>query len=165
MKQKKKQKKRETVGKASYDMQLKEQCSRDPIEIQRELNKNYLDELVKCVEDAKKEHHGDLFIVVITKKEPLMENVIRSYFSSRISCPTPQYDEAVYHYHRAEENIEFLWTVPDKGTCWHLRDHCLEVVPAEKELLNNVLSFFDGSLMRRCKKINGEAPDSPKIIT
>ena len=157
-------KNKETVGKVSRDMQLRTPDSIDPVEIERELHKEYEKNVFECVNNSKKDFPGDFFVIVTLKKEPLMKNVLRNYFHGRSTCPTPDYDQTVYHYHKPDDKLEFLWIVPDKGTCCLLRDHCLEVAEEEKELLGFVLSFYDGSLMRICKSLNGEAAKTPLII-
>jgi len=54
------------------------------------------------------------YVCVITKKERLMDNVLRNYFLARSTCPTPQYDQTVYKYHRDSGAIQFLWVLPSK---------------------------------------------------
>lgn len=147
---------RDTVGKASYDLLQKSPDSRDPIELEREMHKEYEDHVFQAVSRGKQDFIGDFYIVVITKKERLMQNVLRNLFTARQSCPTPDYDQAVYKFHRTDEMIEFLWVIPSKDTCEHLRDHALEVVPSEHALRDFVLSFYDGSLLTKAKQLNGE---------
>lgn len=158
-------KKRETIGKISRDMQLKQPDSVDPIEIERVLHQEYEKNIFECVDKHKKEFIGSFFIVVDTKKEPLMHNVLRNYFIGRVTCPTPNYDQTVYRYDRSIDKLDFLWVIPDRGTCFYLKDHALEVVAEEKDLLDFVLSFDEGDLLRACKKFNGETPDSTLIIS
>lgn len=152
--------KRETVGKVATDLQAKIQESRDPIEIERVLHKDYEYEVTTCVENAKKEHEGSFFVVVITKKEPLLENVLRHYYFARVSCPTPDYDQAVYSYNRKEDKLEFVWVIPSKHTCLTFVENKESIVPEEWGLLQNILKFRDGSLFVLAKKLNGEQTDS-----
>jgi len=157
--------KKETIGKISRDLQLKTPDSTDPIEIERELHQDYEKNVFECVNRSKKDFMGSFYVVVDTKKEPLMHNVLRKYFLGRSTCPTPNYDQTVYRYDRGLDKLDFLWVIPDRGTSFYLRDHALEVVAEEKDLLNFVLSFDDGELLRICKKLNGESIDSPLIIS
>jgi len=94
-----------------------------------------------------------------------MPNVFRNYFAGRRSCPTPNYDQSVYRYDRKNSQIQYLWTVPSRDACHYLKDNALEVVPAEHELLNYVLKFDAGILLRLCKKFNKEEENSTKIIS
>lgn len=109
-----------------------------------------------AVEAGKKKHDGDFFVVVLTKKERLMRNVLRFYYFSRQTCPSPEWDQTVYHYHIGSDHIEYLWTVPSKDTCQYLKDFALELPPDEHELLRYVFDFDDGTLLNKAKQLNGE---------
>lgn len=155
--------KRETVGKIASDLLQKEPDSLSPIENMREQLTEYEKNLFECVERYKNHFPLNFFIVVITKKEPLMPNVLRNYFYARMTCPTPDYDQTVYHYKHKEESLTFLWVIPSRDTCHLLKDNALEVHPDEKELLGFVIKFSDGSLYKFAKKLNGEDEDSPLL--
>lgn len=157
-------KKKETVGKIARDLMEKKPESRDPIEIQKAMQEEYLKELINCVEAHKNVFPSDFFIVVITKNEKLMPNVFRNYFYARQSCPTPDYDQSVFVYKRADDAIEYIWTIPSKDACHHLKDNALLVVPEERPLLKFVLEFADGTLYKLCKKLNNEEEQSPLIV-
>lgn len=152
--------KRETVGKIASNLLSKAPDSRDPIEIEREIHREYEFEVFKCVEEAKKTHEDSFYVIVITKKEPLMENVIRHYYFARTSCPTPDYDQTVYRYDHIKNVLEFLWVVPSKDTCLLFIENKEKIVPQEWGLLQNILKFKDGTLFKLCKKLNGEQQDS-----
>ena len=154
--EKKERKKRPTVGAVSRDLILKESPATDPVEQMYENLTDYDQNIHSCVDRCKKDFVGDFFIVIVTKKEPLMPNVLRSYFMGRHSCPTPDYDQTVYRFKRIEDELEFLWVVPSKNTCLFLIDHRLEVPIEQHQLLKFVLDFQDGSLMKLAQKINGE---------
>ena len=85
-----------------------------------------------------------------------MHNVIRNYFFHRSTCPTPEWDQVVYYYKRADDALNFLWVIPSKDTCELLRENALMVAPDERDLLNFVLNFYDGTLERIAQKLNGE---------
>ncbi len=147
---------RETVGKVSYDLSLKEPETRSPIEQMRESLTDYEKNLQECVDRGKKALIGDFFVEVITKKEPLMPNVIRNYFSFRNSCATPNYDQVIYKYTAKNDQIEFLWVIPSRGICHMLLENRLQVPPEEYGLLEFVLQFESGELFKKCKTLNGE---------
>lgn len=148
--------KRETVGKISSDLLTKDYGKISVIEQQREMQKEYIDNLIKCVEDNKKQFHGNFFVVVETKTEPLMPNVMRNYFFARWTCPTPTYDQSVFRYNKQDERIEYLWTLPSKDACYHIKDNAAIIDKSEQELKYFVLSLFDESLLRKSKELNGE---------
>lgn len=155
---------KQTVGAVSLDLMQKEAPSRDPIEIQREMQKDYLKELIMCVETHKTKIDGDFFISVITKNERLMPNVFRNYFFATKSCPTPTYDQSIFRWNHRSEDIEYVWTVPSKDTCIHFRENVMMVVPEERQLLQFVLDFYDDTLLKIAKKFNNEEEKSPLLI-
>ena len=156
--------KRETVGKISSELLGKSPDSVDPIEIERAMHGDYSKNMFDCWSAGRSSFHGDFFIVVITKREPLMPNVLRNYFFSRVSCPTPDYDQTVYHYKKNDDVLDFLWVIPSKDACIQLSEQATSVAPEEWGLLNYVLRFADGSLYKIAKKLNGEAEDSILLV-
>lgn len=165
---------KKTVGQISSDLLIKVPDSLDPIEIQRATEKEYLDNLVWAVEHAQKKidcssikghdecknraaMDGDFFIASIIKKEHLLQNVIRNYFIPTIDCPTPTYDQTIYKYDAHKEALEFLWVIPDRETCLTLQENKDIVVPEERQLLQYVLHFYDGTLYKLAKKLNKES--------
>lgn len=107
---------------------------------------------------------GDFFVQVLLKKERLMDNVIRTLFMQNISCPTPDYDQSVFMYHAAEEKLQYLWTVPDPFTVELLLRNARYVVPEERPLLEMCMKFVDGTLLRKCRKLNGENPETGIVL-
>lgn len=163
---------RDTVGKLATQAWTTDSGQINPQEIQQATEKEYLEELKWCVLHAQgkvdcssKEFHegcvrdnpfkGDFFIEGLTKKEKLLENVLRNYFIPRYSCPTPSYDQTLYRYNSQADEIEFIWCVPDKDTSDYLYFHRSQV--QEKELLEQIIDFKSGKLMRKCKKFNKES--------
>lgn len=156
--------KKEKAGKIALDLMQKTPETRDPIELEKEMHKDYESNIHECIELTKKKIAGDFFVVVLTKKEKLLPNVVRNFYFGRLTCPTPDYDQTVYRYNGTEDYLEFMWVIPSKDTCELLRFNALEVHQSEKELLGYVLDFYDGSLMRIAKRLNKEHEDSPIII-
>ncbi len=154
---------KETVGKVSQELSLKAPESRDPIEIERAMQEDYLKNLIQCVEEHKKICHTDFFVVVITKNEKLMPNVFRNYFGARSTCPTPDYDQSVYRYDKREDRIEYIWTIPTKEVCHYLLQNKNHVVESERQLLGFVQEFALGILYQVAKKFNGEEEKSPLL--
>lgn len=148
------------VGQLSAELLQKEPESRDPIEIERVMQKEYLDNLIECCQTHKQQFPGNFFVIVITKNEKLMPNVFRNYFYARQSCPTPDYDQSVFAYNREDDRLEYVWTIPSKDTCIHLLKNYNDVAESEKQLLNFVFQFAHGTLMELAKKYNGEREDS-----
>jgi hypothetical protein len=156
----KKNKKRPTVGKMSLELARKVPETTDPIELEREIHKTYEKEIETCVERCKSMFIGNFYVIVETKKERLMHNVLRNYIFGRTSCPTPTYDQTVYKYYRKPARLDFLWVVPAKDVCEMFKQSAIYIVPEEQGLLKYVLDFYDGTLLTLAKRLNGERKDS-----
>lgn len=148
---------RKTIGALSQELLAKEQDTDDAVELQREIQGDSFEvELLAAVERGKNKYFTDFYIVPINQRFRLFPNVIRTYFVDRISCPTPDYDQAVYRYSRKEDKLEFLWVIPDQQTCEYMQLHALEVDAEQRDLLNFVLEFYDGTLLQKARKLNKE---------
>lgn len=149
--------KRDTVGKISWDLLANASyLDHSPDEQMQEQLDTYEKNILEAIERGKNIFPNDFYIVVETKKEPKMKNVIRNYFIVRESCPTPQYDNSVYKYHYATEECEFLWVLPSKQVYAMLKNHALDLPSEQRELLQFVLEDSDGTLLQKCRKLNGE---------
>lgn len=168
---------KKTVGSQARDLLLKAPETRDPIEIQREAQKDYIDNLEWTVRHMQKKvdcsdlvgkgrghetckdavaHMGDFFVVVLTKRERVVENILRNYFMATMSCPTPDYNQSVYKYHANREQLEYIWTVPDQEVCETFAKNARYVIPDERALLEFVMQFYDGTLLKKARELNGE---------
>lgn len=152
--------KKKTVGQAAVELQEKKPDTRDPIELQREMQKDWEENLIEALNRGKKLFHDNFYVVIETKKERLLQNVIRNYFFARKSCPTPAYDQTVYRYLN-NDIVEFLWVIPSKDTCQLFKENALLIAPEEQELLQYVLLFEDGTLLQHAKKLNNEIEGVP----
>ena len=152
--------KKETVGKLAFDLMSKPQENSDPIAQGKAMLVDYEKNLNQAYDRGKAQFGGNFYIVVITKKERLMQNVIRNYFLVRESCPTPDFDQTVYRIVRKDNKIELLWVVPCVEACEQIKLDPLGVPEEEIALRNNVLSFYDGTLESKCRKLNGELKES-----
>ncbi len=148
---------RETVGKLSWDLLANASPLDHSAEEQmRQQLEEYERNFFETVERGKKLYEKTFYIVVETKKERKLKNVLRNYFIPRQSCPTPQYDEAVYKYDHLADEIEFLWVLPSKDTYNMMKQYPLDIPQEQRQLLQFVMEDADGTLLRRCKSLNGE---------
>lgn len=159
----KEKKKRKKAGEIATELMQKAPETRDPIELQRAMMKEYCDEVIKCAMHGQKYYRGDFYVVVITKKEKLMQNVLRSYYLHRETCPTPDWDQAVYKFNHILESFEEMWVIPDKQTADMLYFNALEVIPEEQQLRNYCIDYYNGNLLKKAKILNGERADSPLL--
>ncbi len=111
-----------TVGQAASDLLAKGDQKQPVIDTQREMCKRYADSLIECAMGGKERYGASqpFYVCVQTKRERLLPNVIRSFFYSRISRPSPAYDLALYWFDPHEERLEFVWCIPDKETVENL---------------------------------------------
>lgn len=154
-------KKKETLGKISSD--LLQKSTDDTHSAHEQMLESLTDwdrHIYECIHDNKDHFSDDFYIVVVTKKEPLMRNVLRNYFMARHSCPTPDYDQVVYKYEKKTDILNFLWVIPSKDTCLIMKEYSIQVDPEERQLLQFVLDFADGSLYQMAKRLNGEETNS-----
>ena len=63
-------------------------------------------------------------------------------------------------YNLGLERLEYIWTIPSREACHHLRDNAHLVVNDEKQLLGFVMDFNDGTLFALAKRLNGESESS-----
>lgn len=121
--------------------------------------KEFIDNVLLCVENGKKLFDGDFYCVTTYKNEHTMKRVFRHIHFPTKDCPTPTWDQTVYKYHRKDDHLEFIWTIPDPKTCTYLSTNALLVPADQKELLQFVLEFHDGTLDKRAMLLNGLKPD------
>ena len=149
--------KRETVGKISADLLKSAHAnSHSAYDQMREMLTDYEKNIHEAILNGCKQFQGDFFITVLFKKERLMNNVVRTYYFPRKSCPTPQHEQVVYLYKRDIGDIQFLWVVPSLEACVTMVNEASFVHPEERQLLQFVLDFRDGTLLKRAQALNGE---------
>jgi len=158
------QKRDYTLGKFATELAKRDTHEQSPVELERAMHEEYEDNIQLCIERGKKDYPGDFYIVVLTKRERLLPNVLRHYYFHRATCPTPDYDQTVYKYFREHNAHDFLWVVPDKPTCEHLRDNALHVHELERDLLRFVMDFYDDTLIKKAKQLNGEYLETPFLM-
>lgn len=155
--------KKETVGSVAVELAAQADNKHTAHDQMTENLSDWEKNVLEAAERGLKKYKSDFFIEVLTKKEPLFENIYRNYFIDKRACPTPQYDQTVYQYIYSADALKYLWTVPDKETCTLMRDNALEIPEEEKQLLNYVMLFLNGDLDRLCKKLNKEPGDTPYL--
>lgn len=161
--------KAQPIGKVSRELLLKGDQKQGVVDTQREVDKEYFTEINKCVH-AKP--HCDWidpwYVVILHKRERLLENVVRRYFFGRQSLPTPEYDQTVWRYYPSSGNLEFIWCIPDKNTTLYMYDRPGEIVEEQKHLKKFVFDFINGTLynsvIKKYPEYNKETFHEEKII-
>jgi exoribonuclease II len=152
-----KRKREKSVGTISHELSFKDPGNHTVAEQGKEQLKDYLPNLLDVARKGKASMPSkDFYIVVLTKRERLMQNVIRHYYFTRLSCPTPDYDQAVYSYNHNKDEIEFLWVVPDPITIRYFMENAFDIPPEDRCLLKYIAEFNDGTLDKLARRLNGE---------
>jgi len=151
---------KKTVGAHYVDLATKDPGTHSATDQMREQLTDYEKNIHECFQSNLDKFPDDFYVVCLTKKERLMEKVFRGYFFARQSCPTPDYDQVVYRYIKEDDKLEFLWVIPDAASVRFMKNNTTSVPPEKYGLLNFVLQFADGSLLRLSKKLNGEKKGS-----
>lgn len=149
---------RETVGKLSSELLQRDTYADHSAgeQMQAQLV-HYESNIFDRVAHGKATYAGDFYVVVVAKREKLMPNTFRLYYFHRLTCPTPDYDQTVYRYIRADDNLEFVWIVPAKPVIKEMIANRLDLDSAVSQLLMFVLQFVDGTLDRKARMLNGES--------
>jgi len=157
-------KQKKTVGQWSKELIEKSDDRHSVEEQMREQLSDYDKELYRCFDDNKQKYKTRFYIVVLTRGERALKNVIRHQFFARNSCPTPEYDQTVYQCHKDWAEPRFMWVIPCKGYCDFLIANSSRVPQEEWQLLRFVLDLEDGTLLKLAKKLNNEKEDSGFLI-
>lgn len=155
-----------TIGSQILDLSQRQIEKMSATEAWKVKERDYLKHLIECAETNSKIFSGDFFIVTQLKLETLLSNALptfREYFIAQQSCPTPNYDQNVYKFSKEKESITYIWSIPDRETSHYLFQNKDLVHESERQLLDFVLKFENGSLFRLMKQLNGEKHDSPEL--
>jgi hypothetical protein len=142
---------KETLGSASVKLLSQGDKKQPVIETQREMQKNYMENLVTCAKEGEKRLGCEkpFYLCVQTRKERLLTNVIRSQFYVRQTRPLPQYDLALYWYDPKDERIEFIWCIPNRDTVEDMiyKGNTNGLEKDQVQLYNFCVGFKNGTLI------------------
>ena len=182
-------KKKRTVGSIAYELLEKDFHTEDSqkpttVEQTEAMQKNYYqrlinnvqhgrgrmscdeyskDSLIKCKKDKCVPFIGDFFIEVFTWKDKIMPNKINQFFVARKSCPTPNYDQAVFKYDAGIEQLSEIWVLGSRETCFYFMQNTKALKPEIMETFEYVRRFSTGELFRLSKRLNNEKDDSDEL--
>jgi hypothetical protein len=151
-----------TVGKFATDLIKNDDGYQvNAIDQAQENTKDYMKNLYEAVDRGLATYpNSDFYVHVETKKEKLLENVLRNYFIPKNACPTPNYDQAVFKYDHKTCDLIFMWVIPDRGTCFYFKENYAQIPAEEKDLLQFIRMFDDGTLLKLAKRLNGEETET-----
>lgn len=109
--------------------------------------------VIQTIENGKKEFpHKDFYVDIVWKTKRDESYEIEYVGVAWQACPTPHYNQTVYKYNRAVDDVEILWTLPPEQECLDMYEHRNELDASEWPLLPYVMSFYDGSLFNLVNK-------------
>lgn len=112
--------------------------------------------LYECLMRGKELFKEDFFIELQTVRDTLVVGRIKKKWIPKFTCPTPNYDQTVFHYKKKEDELYVVWVLPDRNSSFEILANAHLVGPEMKELTQYVLDFSDGSLFKKCKMLNKE---------
>lgn len=150
--------KKKTIGQQIEEARLKQDQPIAPVEFIKEGQyKDFATDLEKCITHGRSLYSGDFFIEHRQQREWALDGLIQSFMKPRKTCPSPTYLQTAIMYHRKDEAIEHLWTLPSKAVSKRYLLYPLKLQTKEqKQILINLYEFHDGTLLNRAKKLSGE---------
>jgi len=130
-------------------------------QLREQVTKDYMENLEIAAMNGKKKYsdegyHDPFYVVVLMRKERLMKKVIRSGFTFRKTCPTPNYDQTLYKFDPKTDDLSFLWVIPSPEDCSTLYKNRHLITLQKNAMLPYVIDFVEGRLYQMCKHLNGE---------
>ncbi len=125
-------------------------------ELSKQFTNQYLKDLATCAERGKKHTAGDFYIESIVQVEALLNFTRKRKWIWLNACPTPTPGSAVWKYIKAQDQVEVVWDLPVKRACEWMMSNKAIITPDCYEVMNMVISYYDGSLLQKAMKINGE---------
>lgn len=113
------------VGQAAIDLLSKDQPTYTAGEILDGFGDDYVKEMEVAVNRGIEKFQDPFYVLVLTKKEPWMTNVIRNYFAVRQTAPYARDLIAEYKHHTKtlyivngkKGQIKLLWSLPGWEDC------------------------------------------------
>lgn len=147
---------RKTVGAIVQDNLAKASESYDTRELGQEMTTNFMDKVFEVVEDGKGIYPADFFVEVHLRRDRLLQGVMRTQVIHRLTCGSPTYNQSMFKYDRKNNLVDYLWTVPDPQHARSLVINALSLDPQFRDLLQFVLDYEDGTLLKLARKLNNE---------
>lgn len=153
---------RNTLGQDFVDISGKKQDDVCVQDLRKEMEKKLIDNFDLAVERGKKKIKGDFFVQMCNKREKMFP-VFTTHHQPRKTCPKPFYDQAVYKYISADDRVVLLWALPSRPRCKTIRAFPLACPKEQERMRQDVLDYYDGTLMRMYFDFN-KGDVKPNII-
>jgi len=149
--------KKRTVGQQYMDNINNSPGTDNAIELSGKLLSDLTDQIQEAVKDGCSQFGKvNFYIAVYPRFNAFMSQLLDTKIVVRRSCPTPVCEMTVYRYDGFAKKIEFLWALPDLRSCYAFIGNQDKVTIAEYGTLQSILDYFDGTLLKLAKTLNGE---------
>jgi len=150
-------KKKRTIGQQYLDNSGFSAGTDNALEMSGKLLENLPDQIQAAVKDGCAQYGKiNFYISLYPRFNAFMDKLLDTKIVVRKSCPTPRCEMTAYRYDAFADKVEFLWSLPDLKSCYAFVSNKDKVTPAEFETLQGILDFFDGTLLKLAKTLNGE---------
>jgi len=106
----------------------------------------YESTVLKTIENGKREFNNKDFYVDMVWRQLQDADDVNFVGVAFEACPTPHYNQTVYKYHHAADELELMWSLPNEEDCLDMYHNRNSVTPDEWPLMKYVMSFYDRSL-------------------
>ncbi len=110
----------------------------------------------------------DFYVELLMHQEPVfaINNKITLKWLTKISCPTPTYDQTVFKYSWVDENLKEIWNVPGKDKCEFYKIHNSneDIPPNWRQQRDYALDFMSLKLDDKCRQLNNEEKGQPRPV-
>lgn len=130
-------------------------------EIQYHFREDYFRNLMIAKDDGKKIWpQRNFYILALTRIIKLAKDMPRIQWYKTQDCPHPSFSQTVFKYNYLDDSVDELWTLPSEEMANTMRYQVLDINPLERERYQDVRDYFDGTLLKLCKNLNGEQRDT-----
>lgn len=149
-----KQDPRPTIGQICTDLEQKTPDTLNAIELTEARVPDIVKEFQSCVQQAIKDFGPDTdFYIEAKLGYTKFRHATKHLHSARLTCPEPSLDQTVYKYDHKKQDDDLLWQIPDLVTVTFFYRNKLNIVPEQRELLQYVLDFLDGTLHKKWNQL------------
>lgn len=159
---------KDTVGKIVTDIMHKGEDYGDSsiLEQGKERLIDYEENFLIKLQSAKNEmpQDRDFYIEAHIRMPQLLGGFgIQFNFVPRLTCPEPTFDQVVYLYTRASDDVKLVWSLPNLVGCVLISENLMNLDPDQRSLAEYVMAFKNGTLFKNAKRINEDIADQSAV--
>lgn len=155
----------QTLKEVAHKIEVAEKL--DLQQLMEQMVSTFPDQLYQTVDKGKREcpdTNRDFFISSVLWNDPFNHKIFKRQFFWSLECPRPYVNFTVFKYYRKTDEIELIWSIPDRETLNFYYNNRLHASPKDWDLLKYCIAYKDGTLYKRMKELNNETPDKPSLI-